>query len=357
MEGYSEIMPESRHYTTVDDWVALNPRVTHTEFRVYVLLKGKLIHGPGGVPETGFRSTAAWVSKLSNGIFSVSTVHRATQGLALKGILRRLNDPKGGGEGAEFEFVVHPEDSYEGSRSIMARAAEIEKTATRGVAFSVVPLSGHPSNGTSKIKHPEPSRGLGMDDSDDFAPFPGEADESPGEFGPDLSEGLDINAADKQVEPEFDMSGLDATKPMKTPVTEFAEALEDCTAGLTDVKLRLMAGQCARIAEKAAPALALGWEPKELAKRLSAELNPHIRLPEQLLISKISDLGGPPKTPFRGDLRGIDEVGKKAEPLKSPGAEISRREGRKVISPEEQERVRQMQEEYAARRKGGLRSS
>lgn len=269
-------MKKSRHFTTVDDWVTLNPEISNTEFRVYAIIKGKVKHGYGGVPETGLQPTASWVSMMSRGRLSTVTAHRALRGLAEKGVLRRLNNPKSGSAGVKYEFVVDPGEEYTGPLSVMAHATEVEKDAPQGVSFSTkVELSGHPSNGKPALPVKPPSVGLQMDEPD-------------GE------------------EPEFDMSGFDSASVGSDSHTgapnldltpeqqEFAAALEQMTAKNVEPRLRLLKGQCERIAEVLHSALEQGWDPGELALRLASELNPKINMPEKFLIRKAADIGAPP---------------------------------------------------------------
>lgn len=272
-------MRQARAYTVTEDWVALNPDVTHAEFRVYTLIKGNLAHGPGGVPSFGFRATAGWVHRISNGLVSISTAHRALQGLAKKGVLVRRNDPNRGGEGAEFEFVTNPE-GYDGPRSIMGEASEIEKEATRSVAFSRVKLDGGPdASGKKARKKPGPS--LKMNEPE-----------------PHLDDVQDDG------ESEFDTSAFDggAVPEVHPAEAEFAFELEALTGQSSEEHLRMTAGSCRRVAEAMRPVLGQGWKPKALATRLAAELNPKVHTPERLLISKAPDFGPPPpEVDPRGD--------------------------------------------------------
>jgi hypothetical protein len=276
-------MSDSRHFTVVDDWVMLNPDVTATEYRVYSIIKGNLKHGYGGIPEAGFRATAAWVAQVSGGIVAVSTAHKAMQGLAKKGVLRRLNNPQSG-EGADFEFVIEPDETYEGARSVMARAAEVSQTTSRRVAFVTIPLMRRPKK--PKAADAAPPFVLVMDETEEASPVV-EPEEPPVEE-----------------EPEFDMSGLNGGGQQNRPtqaMIEFASELEAITSQQSEVKLRLMTGSCRRVAEAVRPALERGWAPAMLAKRLAVELNPKIHSPEKLLITKARDLGDPPPVVDRRD--------------------------------------------------------
>lgn len=324
-------MSDPRHFTIVDDWVALNPDVSATEYRIYSIIKGNIFHIRDGIPETGFRATAAWVSKVSGGMFAVSTVHKALQSLASKGVLRRLNDPQQHGEGADFEFVFDPLESYEGPRSIMAEAAKLLEKKSRSVSFDPIDLGRGPKRGAKKRVEKMPN--MGMDDPT--------VEEEP----------LSPDEAPDDDDPEFDLSGLDRLprpgRPMpSTAEAEFAAELEEATSGNTVKTLRLMAGSCARIAKAYGPALEAGWQPRELALRLAAELNPQVRMPEKLLISKVRDLGKPPKRAVE-----IPREAKAEEPLDGyvPPKQFHQRNGID-LPPEEQDQIDSRLREYQARR-------
>lgn len=265
-------MSGSRHFTVVDDWVILNQEINSTEFRVYAILRAAVLNEYGGIPKSGVRVTAGWVSKISGELFSRTTAHRALRGLAAKGVLNRLNDPKEGGEGAEFEFVVYPDEGYEGVTNIQTEVARLKKKATRSIRFETVEIDGNPRNGLTRIDHVAPSA-------------------------------EDLLGQPKEIEPvaeeqEFDLSGLDGIGQEGPALTEsqqeFAFELETLTSQNSEEHLRMTTGSCRRVAEAMRPVLAKGWKPKVLASRLAAELNPKVHTPERLLISKASDFGAPP---------------------------------------------------------------
>lgn len=313
-------MPESRHFTVVDDWVMLNPDVTATEYRVYSIIKGNLKHTHGGIPETGFRATAAWVCGVSGGLVAVSTAHKAMQGLAKKGVLRRLNNPQSG-EGADFEFVISPEEDYTGSRSVMAKASEVGQVKSRSVVFVTIPLDRSPRKGrrTEGVMPPDLRMG-------------------------GMGEALEEDSGTDGEEPEFDMSALGGGVPTGSEA-EFAAELEEITSRNTAAHLRLMTGACERLAAAARDALERGWEPRLLARRLASELNPRINMPERLLLGKIKDIGAPPKTaatitqPVEGG-----PSGRYVPPKQFRGRE------RLELTPEEQEKVNARLAEHQARR-------
>lgn len=269
-------MSGSRHFTVVDDWVILNQEINSTEFRVYAILRAAVLNEYGGIPKSGLRVTAGWVAQISGDLFSRTTAHRALRGLAAKGVLGRLNDPKEGGEGAEFEFIVHPPEGYEGVTNVQAEMARIRKKTTRSIRFDAVEIDGNPRNGLTRKDHVKPSVG-------------------------DLL-GQPIESGQTDGEPEFDTSALDPDIPQPDDAVadltvnqqEFATELEGATAGNSEPRLRLLRGQCERIAEAAHPALERGWDPKALARRMASELNPKIHSPEKLLVGKLGDVGDPP---------------------------------------------------------------
>src|SRR5690606_26269785 len=266
-------MSGSRHFTVVDDWVILNQEISSTEFRVYALLRGAVINAYGGIPKSGIKVTAGWVAAISDGLFSRMTAQRALRGLSEKGVLGRLNNPKREGDASQFEFIVYPGDGYDGATNIQTEMSRLKKRTTRAIQFETVEIDGNPRNGLTRIDHVAPS-----------------------------AEGL--LGQPKEIEPvaeeqEFDLSGLDGIGQEGPALTEsqqeFAEELEQATGASTTPHLRLMAGACRRIADAYGPALESGWIPRDLARRLAAELNPKVRMPEKLLVSKAEDIGKPPK--------------------------------------------------------------
>lgn len=318
-------MSGSRHFTVVDDWVILNQEINSTEFRVYAILRAAVLNEYGGIPKSGVRVTAGWVSKISGELFSRTTAHRALRGLAAKGVLNRLNDPKEGGEGAEFEFVVYPDEGYEGVTNIQTEVARLKKKATRSIRFETVEIDGNPRNGLTRIDHVAPSA-------------------------------EDLLGQPKEIEPvaeeqEFDLSGLDGIGQEGPALTEsqqeFAEELEQATGVSTTPHLRLMAGACRRIADAYGPALESGWIPRDLAQRLAAELNPKVRMPEKLLVSKAEDIGKPPKAAAEA----MPQEVRRADGLNGyvPPKQFRKRDGL-PLSPEEQRKIDEKLRSYQAQR-------
>ncbi len=323
-------MSPPRHFTIIDDWVLLNQKINSTEFRVYALMRANVVNEYGGIPASGFRVTAGWVAEISDSLFSRTTAHRALRGLAEHGVLRRLNDPKAGGEGGEFEFVVYPGEDYEGALSVVTEAARLAKKPSRSVAFSVVAITGNPANGLTAKDHlkPSPESVLGQP-------------EAPAKKGGPVMSATDVAAIQQSladvgivtsgsvqeeavrqstsevppgVDPETPEPPECAPRAASVPVVTaeirmglsgkeavFAVELEQATARLPEERLRLMPGACDRVAMAVRHALELGWEPKALAKRLASELNPQVRMPENLLIGKARDLGAPPPVIDRRD--------------------------------------------------------
>ncbi len=264
-------MSGSRHFTVVDDWVILNQKITSTEFRVYAILRAAVVNEYGGIPKTGIQVTAAWVSKISGELFSRSTAHRALRGLADKGVLGRLSEPQAGGDGVEYEFVVYPDTSYKGVTNIQAEAARMKKGASRSIRFDIVEIDGNPRNGLTRKDHVEPS-------------------------ATDIL-GQTTEPEREDADSEFDTSGLGAPQPTGelTEVQQaFAASLEEATGKNREPRLRLLAGQCEKIAGAAGPALERGWLPEVLARRLASELNAKIHSPQQFLIRKLDEVGKAP---------------------------------------------------------------
>jgi hypothetical protein len=350
-----------RHYTNADDWVILNKKITHTACRVYLLAKGRTKHETMAFPEHGFRATAEWFVQIMDGMFSTKTVREALRNLVENGALRRTNINTKDGGGGEYEFVVDPGQDYEGFLSVFdkEKSTKMPPHATfREVSLSEDPTAtGDRFRSTEKVNR---GTGKGIRERPRRVKGPEESVMIPAIEAPPLES---MASAAVQEEPEFDLSGLDTPMTVKPnvptatsgPAADFAGALEEFTAGLTDPKLRLMPGQCKRIADAAAPVLALGWQPRVLAKRLAAELNSHIRMPEQLLIGKIPDLGAPPKATKSAAPQAHEVAVPAGFVPKRNGFVIPRREGREVLSPEEQQKAAELMRKLAAERAGDKR--
>lgn len=152
-------------------------------------------------------------------------------------------------------------------------------------------------------------------------------------------------------EQEFDLSGLDGIGQEGPALTEsqqeFAEELEQATGVSTTPHLRLMAGACRRIADAYGPALESGWIPRDLARRLAAELNPKVRMPEKLLVSKAEDIGKPPKAAAEA----MPQEVRRADGLNGyvPPKQFRKRDGL-PLSPEEQRKIDEKLRSYQAQR-------
>lgn len=318
-------MSGSRHFTVVDDWVILNQEISSTEFRVYALLRGAVINAYGGIPKSGIKVTAGWVAAISDGLFSRITAQRALRGLSEKGVLGRLNNPKQEGDASQFEFIVYPGDGYDGATNIQTEVSRLKKRTTRAIQFEAVEIDGNPRNGLTRIDHVAPSA-------------------------------EDLLGQPKEIEPvaeeqEFDLSGLDGIGQEGPALTEsqqeFAEELEQATGVSTTPHLRLMAGACRRIADAYGPALESGWIPRDLARRLAAELNPKVRMPEKLLVSKAEDIGKPPKAAAEA----MPQEVRRADGLNGyvPPKQFRKRDGL-PLSPEEQRKIDEKLRSYQAQR-------
>lgn len=317
-------MSGSRHFTVVDDWVILNQEITSTEFRIYAILRAAVVNEYGGIPKSGIQVTAAWVSKISGELFSRSTAHRALRGLADKGVLGRLSEPQAGGDGVEYEFVVYPDADYKGVTNIQAEVARMKKGATRSIRFDTVEISGNPRNGLTRKDHVEPS-------------------------ATDIL-GQPVESEPEDSDPEFDTSGLGGSRPtgeLTDIQQEFASELEEATGKNREPRLRLLAGQCEKIAQEAGAALERGWPPEVLARRLASELNPKIHSPQQFLIRKLGEVG---KAPSKRPLSTLDRTVQQADRVT-----IDQLEDPEAIARVEAVKAR-YQENFRARQMTGRKS-
>lgn len=241
--------------------------------------------GRNGHIEHSVHVMAGWFAEATQHWGAPVTPSKARRGLnelIEKGVLTRHNEPQDG-VGFVVTFNMNPPKDSNTPISGFRHAEEVSERCGSRAVFRRL------DEGRDEIRlqtrRVAPSSGWGEPD-----PF----------------------SSNEVVEPEpedseFDLSGLDrldaGIKEVPTgPMAEFASALEAVTSQNSEEKLRLMTGACQRVAEAVRPALERGWEPKALAHRLAAELNPKIHSPEKLLIKKAGDIGNsPPKASATGD--------------------------------------------------------
>lgn len=277
-------MSDRPTFSLTDDWVVLAD-LDHLTFRIYCILRTNAEFGRGGIVNHTVHVTASWVVDSTSHWekpLAMSTVRKHMQKLVEAGVLIRVNSP-GEGVGVIYQFVSDPGEEYAHPVNGFEHAKRISRGRGTTSTYRRIPLNDE--NFTRSTK----SRKVAI------AP----------DFADDLDSAMGQYVAKE--EPEFDLSGLDSVSvtphadPPGSDLTisqqEFATELEALTSNNRDEHLRLMAGQCARIAEAVHPALERGWEPGALAKRLAAELNPKIHSPESLLKKKAADLGAPPVKP------------------------------------------------------------
>ena len=316
-------MSDRPTFSLTDDWVTLAD-LDHLTFRIYSILRTNAEFGRNGVVNHTLHVTASWVVDCTRHWkkpLAMSTVRKHMQKLVDAGVLRRVNDPKEG-LGTIYEFVADPGEDYP-----------------------------HPVNGFEHAKRISRSRGttsvyrrIRTDDS--TAPSTSRRSSRP------VVQAVEaFNAEPVAEEQEFDLSGLDGIGQEGPALTEsqqeFAEELEQATGVSTTPHLRLMAGACRRIADAYGPALESGWIPRDLARRLAAELNPKVRMPEKLLVSKAEDIGKPPKAAAEA----MPQEVRRADGLNGyvPPKQFRKRDGL-PLSPEEQRKIDEKLRSYQAQR-------
>lgn len=268
------------------DWVALID-LGPAARTVLGLLHCNALFGRNGLVTHTVHVTSSWFTEMTahwKKPLSAPTARRGMNELIEKGVLTRLNKPNDGA-GFIVSFVLEPGPDYEGPVNGFEHAKSVSKRC-----------------GTKALYERRDEKG-------ELPPVQPMTAPKPVKKAPagDLARELDSSIPDVKPseESEFDMSGLDSASavidPFDTELTmtqqEFAIELETATSNNPEERLRLMAGQCARIARAAEPALKRGWEPGALARRLASELNPKIHSPEALLKKKVGDVGDPPVKP------------------------------------------------------------
>lgn len=272
-----------------DDYVALMD-LKPAERTVYMLLRCNTSFGRKGVAEHAVHVTASWFTEMTSHWekpFPASTARRGINGLIDKGVLIRLNEPQDG-SGFVLAFVADPRGQIDGPVNGFEHAKRTAKRCGTKVYYERKDgLPGIPSVTGVRLgsrKVPQDVDSWGEQDN-----------ESPAAPQDDVPEERQTPAATpaKVPEPRAEEAAerADVTPVMK----EFADRLEERTAQFNDPKLRLLTGACQRLAEAARPVLDRGWSPKLLVNRLASELNPRINTPERFLLSKLKDIGDPPK--------------------------------------------------------------
>lgn len=276
-------MSDRPTFSLTDDWVTLAD-LDHLTFRIYCILRTNAEFGRGGVVNHTMHVTASWVVDSTSHWekpLAMSTVRKHMQKLVEAGVLIRVNSP-GEGVGVIYQFVADPGEKYEHPVNGFEHAKRISRGRGTTSVYRRIPLNDE--NFTRSMRSGKAST---------TADFADELDSAMGQYV-------------AEEEPEFDLSGLDSAPtatidPFDPDLTmaqqEFAIELEAITSNSSEEHLRLMTGQCVRIAKAVQPALERGWEPRMLAKRLAGELNPKIHSPEALLKRKAGDLGAPPVKP------------------------------------------------------------
>lgn len=244
--------------------------------------------GRKGYIEHSVHVMATWFPEVTRHWGTPMTAAKARRGLnelIEKGVLTRHNDPKDG-SGFVVTFNMNPPQHAGVPVNGFRHAEEVaERCGTKAVFRRINDDQDDPQPRANKVRAPS--------DADQVDPF---SDKAPVESEPE------------DADPEFDTSGLGGSRPtgeLTDIQQEFASELEEATGKNQEPRLRLLAGQCEKIAQEAGAALGRGWPPEVLARRLASELNPKIHSPQQFLIRKLGEVG---KAPSKRPLSTLDRT-------------------------------------------------
>lgn len=321
-----------------DDYVALMD-LKPAERTVYMLLRCNTSFGRKGVAEHAVHVTASWFTEMTSHWekpFPASTARRGINGLIDKGVLIRLNEPQDG-SGFVLAFVADPRGQIDGPVNGFEHAKRTSKRCGTKVYYERKDgLPGIPSVtgvrlGSRKVPQ----------DVDSWGEQENEGPALPQDNAP---EGEEAPAPDRAEVPE-PRAGEAAEQNVTPAMREFADRLEERTGQFNDPKLRLMTGACQRLAEAAQPVLDRGWTAKALVNRLASELNPRINTPERFLLSKLKDIGDPPKNapseaPLvdSGKLDGLREADIRQTPEPQAGPNVGDEVEKELIKRQYQEK-------------------
>lgn len=312
-------MADRPTFSLTDDWVVLAD-LDHLTFRIYCILRTNAEFGRNGVVNHTVHVTASWVvdcTKHWEKPLAMSTVRKHMQKLVEAGVLDRVNDPSGG-VGVIYQFVADPGEGYAHPVNGFEHAKRISRGRGTTSTYRRIPLD----DGSLRVAQPEQKRkGRGTSELED-----------------ELEAVLHAHSEEEDL--EFDTSGFDAPQPTDDGLTakerEFAAELEEATGRNATPRLRLLAGQCERVAKAAGPALERGWEPAALARRLASELNQKINSPQQFLVKKLDEVGKPPSA-------------RRLSTLERPAVPEDRVTLDQVEDPEALERVERLKAQYQER--------
>lgn len=295
-------MSDRPTFSLVSDWATLAD-LDHITFRIYAIICTNAEFGRNGLTTHNLHVTASWVVDATSHWekpLGTSTVRKHMQKLVKAGVLVRVNNPNEG-MGTIYSIVTDPGEEYEGPVNGFSHARQISRRKDTKSVYRRIPLDGAIPGPKEKPKTIEEEDVTAATPFDDVA--------TP-EAAEQFFENADIQANlfdDSEIPPQELEFGFEEPKeknPGLTPqAAEFAAELEAITGRHSEEKLHLMTGVCRRIAIAVTPALERGWDPRNLAKRLSSELNPKIHSPEKLLMTKVADLGDPPLNGNDGKVR------------------------------------------------------
>lgn len=347
-------MGQTLPYAPDPQWVMVHEKISNGAKVAYSIMRGNIKHANGPFPEGAFRMDANWLASMMvnrrGGRLDRKTASGYLAELVKYGALRIKDAPAG--SPAEYEFVVDPGEKYDGDRSVAAREKRLRKEGVmpRTSRFDATELSGDPAATGVRVRREwapggsdARSRGRRRAPRKKVDPTPERLDAAREEELAQIATEFDTEPAESPVdescgEEEFTIDesiGAEESRARVTPeMQHLAELLELRTARRREPALRLTQGDCRRVAEACAPALERGWNPEEIAVRLTALLNAKIHTPGRFLVKKAADLGAPPKALSPSiDVAGFDASGYDPQ-----------RAGRERLRREEEERRRREEE-------------
>lgn len=309
-----------RHFTMVDDWAMLHPKMDNTAWRVYCILKAKIKHAEGGFPEHGFRMTVSWIKDVTKHLpgMSDSTIRRALVVLTDSvGALRRAS-AKNNGEPVWYEFVVDPGENYAGAMSMKDHEDGLRRKGAMSprAMHREENLTGSPH--VTGIRYRKDWKPGASDASKQEQREPRLAKQQkpqpPAPTADELASETSETPGTTPVEPEPTFEDVVAGVEAQTASgqEELARLLTRKCSGKGLNRRGILEGEALRVAQSCAGALEAGWTPEQLANRLSSLVSEKIHSIEPFLCRKVADLGAPPEA-ARKD--GVVQVGGQAVDL------------------------------------------
>lgn len=334
-------MADEPTFSLFDDYVALM-ELSPAARTVYMLLRCNASFGRRGVVEHTVHVTASWFTEMTSHWkkpLPASTARTGIRELIDKGVLIRLNEPQDG-SGYVLAFVSDPRGTFGGPVNGFEHAKRVSRRCgTKAYYLRKDDLPGMPSvtgvrlGRKKRSKNSDSWNGEGGNHGEPQAKTP----------APERAPGVE---EERTLQPHAEKEP-DRPAEMTEEMEEFARLLEERSGEFSNPKLRLMTGACRRLAEAARPALERGWSPEALVRRLVSELNSRINSPERFLLSKIKDIGNPPKS--AGALKAVVT---RLDGLREADVQPKRESqaGPSGDDKDEMERIRRRYQERKARR-------